>query len=158
MSTKALQMAKELQDVLKSRKISTLPVVTESYDASGFMVITMSADATPATGEKVVVIRVKPISWPNTTDVLGLASQVYTPSVIQICTEANFAGTTDNVADILSPIELLPILATCALRGAKVEWHVIANGTVPSVAAIDAGTNLKSSFDMHFQWGMKASS
>ena len=156
MSYKAVEIARELADELKKR-ITTMPVQVESMDANGNVVLTLSADATPAAGEKVAVIRVKPIDWSLAKDVLGNAQRVYTPDVIQLCTELNFAGTTDNVADILTATELLPLLGTILARGTRVEWHQTANGTVPSVAAIDAGTNLKASYEALLYWGMKAS-
>ncbi len=125
---------------------ATLPSIVLTADSSGWPVITLSADATPATGEKVVVVKIKTVDLAYSQDILGNASIPFSPHRIQICTEANFAGTTDNVADILSPIELLPVIALAAKTGMVLEWHVTANGTVPSSAAIDAGTNLKATF------------
>jgi hypothetical protein len=156
MSTKAIEMAQDLVDELKIRVKSTLPVVTESSDSNGNPVITLSADATPAAGEKVVVLRIKPIDWALAKDVLGLASAVHTPHEIEICTEANFAGTTDNVADILTPVELLPVLLTVGVRGTRVKWYQSANATVPATGEMTSG-NLKATFESSLYFGMKAS-
>ncbi len=155
MSYKAIEMSAEMADKLKKR----LPAMvhTSTFDVNGDPVITIAQDSTPAAGEKVIIIRTKALTFSLAKDVLGLPETVFTPHVLQICTEANFAGTTDNVADILGPIELLPIIATAGKTGCKVEWHVTANGTIPSTAAIDAGTVLKASYESELYWGMLAS-
>lgn len=151
---KALDLARDLMDVWAKEVNSTLPIITETFDSSGNPVITLSADATPATGEKVVVVLIKPYSTGTAYDCLGLASPNYTPHIIQICTEANYASTLDNQADILTPVELLPIFMEVGKRCSLVEWHVTNNGTVPSEAAITAGTVLKASYrDLY--WGMQ---
>lgn len=138
MSYKAQAAMRYLVDDLKKRVSATLPVCTESFDSNENPVAVFSADASPAAGEKVVVMRMKSIPTPGAKDAIGLTAQSYSHHVIQICTEANFAGATDNVADILGPVELLPVLIDAGRQGSYVEWYVTANGTVPSVAAIDA--------------------
>ncbi len=81
-SSKAIKLAAELADELRKR-VSDY-VITEGFDASGFPTISLTADATPATTEDNVFIRVRPRDWALATDVLGTAQTVYTPSVIQI--------------------------------------------------------------------------
>jgi hypothetical protein len=137
---------RDLVDLLRKSVATTLPVVVETFDSNADPVATLSADATPAAGEKVVVLRIKAQSSIGAVDSLGLASKQYGPHVIQICTELNYAATTDNVADILTPVELLPVLIECGRRGAKVEWYQTANGTVPSAAAMTSG-NLKATWN-----------
>jgi len=154
MSFKALELSAEIHDELKKR---TSLLIAESFDSNGDPVLTLSADATPAAGEKVIVIRTKAIDWPLAKDVLGLPSTVFTPHVIQVCTEANFAGTTDNVADILGPAELLPVLGTVLKRGTRVEWYQSANATLPATAQMTSA-NFKAGFEAELYWGMKASS
>lgn len=154
MSYKAIELSAELADELKKRCPSLL--VTESADASGNPVITVSADATPAFGEKVIVIRTTGIDWSLAKDVLGLASPVYTPHVIQICTEKNYEGATDSVLDILGPTELLPVLLTVGKRGTRVEWYRTANGTVPSTAAM-ISANLAAAHEADLYSGMQSS-
>jgi hypothetical protein len=153
MSYKAIELSAELADELRKR---TTLLVTESADTDGNPVITVSADSTPAAGEKVIVVRTAPITWGLAKDVLGLASTVYTPHVIQVCTEANYEGTTDSVLDILGPAELLPVLITVGKRGTRVEWYQTTNGTVPSVAAM-ISTNLKASHEADVYHGMLSS-
>lgn len=155
-SASALKISKDLLDRLAQEIAPTLPSQVLSFDSSGNPVLTLSQDATPAAGEKVVVIKVKPYSWSLMKDGLGLTQDVFGPHIVQICTEANFAGTTDNVADILTPVQLLPILVECAATGCVLEWHVTANGTVPSNTAIEAGTNLKKTYAGHKPRGSQA--
>lgn len=137
-TAKAQASHRELIDLLTKQVAATLPVVTASFDSDGNPISTLSADATPAFGEKVVVIRTKPIVWAEAKDVLGNAAITYGPHVIQICTEKNFEGTTDNILDILGPAELLPIIVEAGRKGHNVEWYRTANGTVPSAAAMTA--------------------
>jgi hypothetical protein len=140
MSTTAAAIAKsrELADVLKLQVAATLPIVVETNDSNGDPVITLSADSTPATGEKVIVIRTKAIGAIGALDSLGNPAQNYSHHVIEVCTEKNYEGTTDSVLDILGPAELLPVLGECAQRGVYVRWYRSANGTVPATAQMTA--------------------
>lgn len=149
-TAKALAAHREMVDTLKYQVASSLPVVVDSYDSDGNPVTTFSADATPATGEKVVVIRTKAIDWPTAKDSLGNAAIQYAPHVIQICTEKNFEGITDNVNDILGPAELLPVIVEAARRGSFVEWYRSDNGTVPAVAQMVAAKLGASWRDLYF--------
>lgn len=154
MSYKAIEISAELADELKKR-LPTL-ILTETSDGSGNPVISLTGDATPAAGEKVIFIRTTGIDWPLAKDVLGLASPVYTPHVIQLCTELNFAGTTDNVADILTAANLLAVLGCVLSRGTRVEWYQTAVATIPSVAAMIAA-NMTASWESNIYHGMQAS-
>jgi hypothetical protein len=131
-----------LVDTLGKQLVASMPVITESFDSNGNPVVTFSADATPVAGEKVAVLRCKAIGS-ITKDVLNQPAANYSHHVYQLCTEANFAGTTDNVVDVMTAVELLPLLIEIGRCGSFVEWHQTASGSVPTVAAIDAGTNLK---------------
>lgn len=138
-SYKAYAIEQQLADKLKKFVAATLPVAVETADADGNPVLTLSADATPAFGEKVIVIRVMPIQRPTAKDSLGNAGITPSAHVIQICTEKNYEGATDSVLDILGPAELLPTLVECGRIGAQVEWYRTANGTVPSTGAMTSG-------------------
>jgi len=134
---RAQNIMRELLDRLKKTVAATLPVVTESQNATDASpVVTLSADATPTTGEKIVVIKVIPTGAPAAYDVFNNAGNKYGPHIIQICTEKNFEGTTDNVLDILGPTELLPIIAEAATMGCTIEWYRTNNGTAPTEAGI----------------------
>lgn len=137
-TAKALASHRELIDTLKLQVAATLPVVTDSYDADGNPVTTLSADATPATGEKVVVIRTKAIGATGAKNIIGQDAEQFSHHVIQICTEKNYEATNDNVLDILGPAELLPVLVECGRRGSFVEWYRSDNGTVPATAQMTA--------------------
>lgn len=151
-TTKALATARELIDLWQKEVATTLPVIVQSLDTDGNPVITLSADTTPTTGEKVIVVRVKPISW-TATDIIGHAAQMFTPHVIQVCTEANLAG--GGGADYLTPVELLPVFAEVVRRGMIVEWYVSDNGTVPSTAQMVAAKLSKTWADLYWN-AMKA--
>lgn len=142
-TTKALAIARELIDLWTKELSSSFASIVQSFDSSGNPVITLS-DGGPTTGEKVAIVRISPISW-TATDILGNASPMYTPHVIDLCTEANYAATTDGVADILTPTELLPLLGEIVKRGTQVRWYVSANGTVPATTQMTSG-NLSASY------------
>jgi hypothetical protein len=132
------------------RVSGTLPTLVQSYDTDGNPVLTFSADATPVAGEKVVVIRIKPIARALALTSVGTAADVYAPHLIQICTEANYASTVDSVADILTPVEILPILGDVISVGAITEWYVSANGTLPAIAEMTTA-NLKATYEAIYQ-------
>ena len=146
----SVQIADDLKHLLPSL------VCVESKDSNGDAVIVLSADSTPAAGEKVIVIRTKSMDQPLAKDSLGLPSMTFVPSVIQLCTELNYAGTTDNVADILGPVELLPVICTLANRATRIEWYQTANGTLPATAQMTS-SNLKATIEADLFWGTKAS-
>lgn len=154
-TSKALELSAELADELK-RRLPTM-VVTQTFDAGSNPVLTISQDATPAFGEKVLVVRTKPIDWTLATNSIGQAQPVYTPHVMQLCTETDYEGATDTVLNILTPLELGNVLLCIGKRGTGVEWYQSANGTVPSTAEMTAA-NLKLSYDAEQFWGNLASS
>ena len=145
-SRKAQDIARDLLDVFGKEVAATLPVQVQTADSSGNPILTLSADSTPSFGEKVVVIVVSPYASGTAYDIFGNAAINYSPTKIQFCTEANYSTGTAGTADILTPVELLPIITEISRRGTLVEWHVTANGTVPSQTAIAAGTVLKASW------------
>jgi len=155
-SQKSLDMSLQLFDKLSKRVSSTMPVTSKGFDSLGNATFTLSADSTLATTEKIVVITCKTFELGTAKDVFGNTAIAYVPTVIQICTEANPAGGAG--ADILTPVELLPIIAECALTGCIIEWHQTTAGTVPSAAAIVAGTSLKTTFKASQYWGVQSAS
>jgi hypothetical protein len=149
MSFKAQELAHNLASELKIR-MSDL-VVTESFDTNGDPTIFIGA---LTAGSRSAIIRVKAIDWPLAKDVLGLASTIYTPHVIQLLTESN--PTAGAGADILTAQDELTLIATIAKRGTLVEWYKTANTVAVTVAAIITG-NLKASYDAELYWNMLAS-
>lgn len=144
---KSASLANDIADELKLR-FAPLAVV-ESFDANSNPMISVGAGV--AAGRNAIII-VKPIDWPLAKDVLGLPATVYNPHVIQLVTEANYAGATDSVADAVPPADLLKLLAVVTKRGTKVEWYQSATGVAPTAAAAIAG-NLKASIDADLYWG-----
>jgi hypothetical protein len=125
--------------------------VSESFDTNGDPVISIG---TLVAGSRSAIIRVKAIDWPLAKDVLGLASTIYTPHVIQLLTESN--PTAGAGADILTAQDELTLLGTICKRGTLVEWYKTANTVAITVAAIISG-NLKASYDAELYWNMLAS-
>jgi hypothetical protein len=149
MSFKAQELAHNLASELKIR-MSAL-TITESFDTNGDPVISIGA---LTAGSESAIIRVKAIDWPLAKDVLGLASTIYTPHVIQLLTESN--PTAGAGADILTAQDELTLLGAICKRGTLVEWYKTANTVAITVAGITSG-NLKASYDAELYWNMLAS-
>jgi hypothetical protein len=152
---KAQQIARDLADIFSKTVAATMPYLTTGFDSLGNPSFVLSVDATPTLNHKVVAVTVRPYATGTATDVFGNTANAYTPHIVAICTEANYAATNDNIADILTPVELLPILIELGRKGTIVEWHVTANGTVPSAAAIVAGTVLVKTYKPLY-WGIQS--
>lgn len=138
---KSQAIAHDLADRLKERGLGSLGIV-ESFDTDGNPLITLGAGV--ALGAN-AVLKVRPVDWPLAQDILGLAANVYNPHVIQLVTEADYQGATDNVLDPLSPDQLLKILASAEKMGCILEWYQSATSVAPTAAAI-IPSNLKSTF------------
>jgi hypothetical protein len=143
-SYKALAIAHELADRLKQRLPAALKV-TESFDTDGNPLISIN-DGTPIAGEANAILKVAAIAWPEVKDVLGLDQTVFTPHVISLATEADYAGATDNVADPMTRAQLLPILGQALAMGCRVDWYESATGVAPSAATIADATKLKATY------------
>ncbi len=123
---KAIEIAKNLASELAKR--SSL-AVTQGSDASGNPTILVGAAAAGAQGAFIVV---KPIDYPNSYNVIGQVATVYTPHVIQLCTE--IGATT--LANINTAATQLMFTAACAIRGTKLELYRSPNTEVPAAAEI----------------------
>lgn len=137
---KALDILRDIKEELGIR-LSAMTIV-EATHSDGFSYLSVQEDSTPTTGEAVVIIKVRPMEWGVVTDVLGHTQQVHVPTVIQFCTEKNYASTNDTIADNLtlsgstSEEVLLAALATCLSKNCVFEWYVTAYGTVPAIGEI----------------------
>lgn len=151
MSFKAQELAEALVDELKKR--STLALL-QGVDSNGDPTIRLGDGVA---GHKNFFIRVKAVSDTLSKDALGLTQTVFTPHVIQFATEENYAGVNDNIADILVPAELLPVIGLIVLKGAAVEWYTSANGVAPVVGTLVVA-NLKASFSPDLYWGILSQS
>jgi hypothetical protein len=141
---KALDLSLQVCNKIRQQVERDLPVVVKSSDSLGNPVVTFSADSSPAAGEKVVVVQVRPFITGTATDVFGNTAQAYCPHIIALCTESNPSG--GSGADVLSAADLLPFMMEIGRCGTIVEWHKTTNGVVPSAAAIVAGTSLVASW------------
>lgn len=153
MSAKSQALAHDLADELKKRLpfLTTTITVKEGADSNGDATISID-DGTPATTEKVVFIRVKAIDWALSTNGVGLPSEVYSPSVIQIATEAVATNGTYLAVD-----DIFKLLGTCLKRGARTEWWQETNGTIPSVTTFNTAAKLKSSWQPELYGNINAS-
>jgi hypothetical protein len=132
-TSKSMALARELIDVFSKQVSASFASIAETFEAvTGNPIITLS-DGSPAAGEKTVVLRVRPVTW-TATDILGNAAQMFCPHIVDICTETNAAGT----PNILTTVELLPILAELGKRGTMICWFQTPNLTVPAVAQMTA--------------------
>lgn len=143
----ALASAAELAEELGMR----LPAlaISQTFDTDGSPLIQIGAGTAGSAGG---IVKISPISWPNATDILGLAQQIYTPHVIKVGLEANYAATTDNVADVNTLDTIMKILGSVALRGSQVQVYQSANGTAPSATTLADATKLVSTFVPNLQY------
>ena len=143
---KAQMLARDLADVFAKRLISACPYQATAFDSNGNPTISLWADASETSTHNNIVITVKPWSNGTTTDVFGNtpAYSPYTPHIVQVMTESSTATVT--AATYVTPAVLLPLFAEIGKRGAVVEWHQTASGTVPTAATLVADTGSYASF------------
>lgn len=142
---KALAMAEELVSELKQRQ-SALAVVM-SFDTDGNPLVKIGSGAVGAKGG---LVKIMPIDWPLAKDILGLASQVYTPHKILLAVEANEAAAVAE-ADVNDWQTKLTMLGALLARGTRLEVYESANGTGPTVGTMIPG-NLKGAYDPSAQY------
>jgi hypothetical protein len=149
MSKKAQDLAHSLCSEIKIRKSDL--VVVESVDSNGDPTILIGTGVASARN---AVIRVKAIDWALAKDVLGLPATMFTPHVIQLCTESNPGAGAG--ADVLTAQDVQDLMVTIGKRGTRFEWYKTAFATAPTAAAMIVG-NLKATIEADLYWGMKAS-
>lgn len=143
----ALATAAQLAEELAMR----LPAlaVSQSFDTDGSPLIQIGAGTAGSAGG---IVKVMPISWPAAQDILGNTQQIYTPHVIKVGLEANYAGTTDNVADVNTLATVMAILGSVALRGSQVQVYQSTNGVAPTAATLADATKLQTTFVPNLQY------
>jgi hypothetical protein len=129
MSAKAQKLAAELVDELRKTPGPDY-ILVEGFDDDGWSVLTMKESSTETTEEDNVYIRVRAREWGLTKDIIGHDQPVYTPSVIQLVTEAAASGSAP--APFVSADHWARITQLCTKRGTRVEFWTTAHGTVPS--------------------------
>jgi len=141
MSKKAQALASAIASELAIRlKPAGLAVVEDT--AADLMPLVKVGPQTA--GSKSALIKVLPQDWPLAKDILGLAATIFGPHKIQVVLESNPSAGAG--ADIHAMDTLLPILAVCALKGARLEVYQSAAGNSVGVEDIVSG-NLKATFD-----------
>lgn len=145
---KCFGLARTLKDNLAQR---TALAVTESVlAATGGPVLVVGTDTIGAPGARIHIV---PEDWSLAKDVLGNSANIFSPSVIRICFEANNAA--GAAADVNGWDTLLPIVGAAIQTGAKVEIYESANGDAPDDADITAA-NLKATFNASARDGIIA--
>lgn len=135
---KAISMARRLADELTFRLNGDLDVV-ESRDSNGNPLVTVGDAGIGDAGCLIRIVTVPTIQKNS----IGLDQEVFTPHIVQLMTEANYAGSDNGVADINTATQFATFLAVCVETGAKVEIWQTANGTAPSAGAFATGSNKK---------------
>jgi hypothetical protein len=153
MSYKAIEISAELADELRKRLpfLSSTVTLQEGADANGNPTITIG-DSTAASTEKNVFIRVKPIDWSLSTNIIGQTSEVFGPHIVQVATEARATN-----ASYLAATDLLTLLGSVLRRGCRTEWWQETNGTVPTVTTFNTAAKMVAAFDPEFYHTMRAS-
>ncbi|HVT61985.1 MAG TPA: hypothetical protein VHD33_00655 [Legionellaceae bacterium] len=153
-SYKAVALASELFAELKLRLSALAATSSTGFDSNGNPTITLASNATPATTQKNVFIRLLPASTIFTTSIGG-TPDTFSPTVLQFATEAPSAGA-GHTSDYLSPSDLVALYGCLFKRGTRVEMYQSANGTVPSVSTLVA-SNLQTAWENSATWGSIAS-
>src|SRR3954470_4450865 len=118
-SYKAIALSNSVLDKLKARLNGSLTAV-QSFDTDGYPLINIG----PGTaGSASFLIKIAAASWPKGLDALGLAQNVFTPHIIQLATEADYAGATDNVADPTTRAQLGLVLGQLFGMGCQLDWY-----------------------------------
>jgi hypothetical protein len=144
-SAKAIAIAHNLASNLTQRFSTDASLsgsangVVEGFDSNGNPTIKAgSGTATQAN----FFIRVEPQAWGG-TDVLGNASNIFTPTVIQIAWEAvSGAG-----ANPLSVQEKISLLGESLPTGCRVEVWESATGIAPTVTTLGTPSNRQAVFE-----------
>jgi hypothetical protein len=150
MSYKAQAMAQNVADEL-AKRLPSLAVALGVTSGGDISIVVGDGVA----GHKNAFVVFTGFSTPLSTNIVGLASEVYNPTVCQLVTEKNYAGTTDNVADILTAGDLLNLLIPLVNSGCRLDWYQSNNGTAPTAAAI-TGTPAGSAYGSLYG-GMRSS-
>jgi len=152
-SSKSIALMRTAKEAIK-RRLSTYSFV-ESVDATNTNpVMVISADATPAAGEQVAVVRISPVALLFTNGIGGTQENM-TPHYVDICLETS----TIAAVALLTQVNQSNIIAEFLKLGAIVRIYMTANNTVPTAADVltqMVPANLISTFQLdqsHFLMG-----
>lgn len=146
---KALVTADELANELKLRQSALAVAVT--FDTDGNPLVKVG---TGVAGSKGGLFKILPIDWPLAKDILGLASQVYTPHVVRLVVEGNASAGAG--ADVNDWTTLIALLGCGLSRGMRFEMYETPNGNAPDPTDFVSG-NLKTAFEPNVQYPMVSS-
>jgi len=128
-----------LMQLLKSNLVFRFPstyVFTDSLDANGCPVLTVSQDATPAAGEQVMVYRIKPVSL--LFNAIGQTQEDFVPHDLDVCIETGAVANTS----ILNATNAAIMNTESAKTACIYKLYMCTNTTLPAVAEMTAA-NLK---------------
>lgn len=145
---KAIALRDELASELAVRLASLAK--TKSFGATGEADLLIGAGTA---GSDSVFVRFAAVGSIQ-KDVLGLAQNVFTPTVAQIVVESNPAGGAG--ADVGTWATRLAVLGAVIAKGVRVELYTTANTTAPSASGITGAP--AATFEIHPQYPLMASS
>jgi len=126
-TTKAAALMRNLQRELVQRFPSTY-VFVNSTDTDGNPVLRVSADATPATTEQVILIRIKPEEL-LFVNAIGTAQENFVPHILDVATEL---GAGVNVTYLNA--SNAAIMHTAAAKVAAIyKFYLSPNGAIPAL-------------------------
>lgn len=146
-NAKALSLAADIAAELAQRITLT---ITPGTAADAFPQIVVGTGVASDPG---CYIKFRTETWPEAKNILGTAADIFSPALIQVCFEANYASTIDTVADTTLFSDVALILGTLFIRGAKVEVYQSAYGTAPVETELVA-SKLKATFESSPRHGM----
>ncbi len=146
---KAVELARYIEEEIKLR-LPALAVTFSFDDDENPLVQVGDGGAGDAGG----LFKVMPISWPLAKDSLGNTAYSVGPHKIMFASEANYAATSDNIADINTTAQLLPLIAVALSKGCRFEWWQEASGTPPAITTFDTASKLKAVFEASLQYPM----
>jgi hypothetical protein len=143
---KAIDFMKDFAAEMKARKSGLAQTPGFSATDSSPTLLVGAA----STGNEGFFLKLATYTSPN-KDILGLTQNVYANHIAQIAFEANYASTSDNIADVQQWGSHLPAISILARMGLRVEVYEETNGTAPSETTI-AASKLKATFEGHLQY------
>ncbi len=134
---KAFAISRDMFDRMKVR----LPALTavETIGSAGDPLLKFG---TFTTNVAHFMIRVVPSENALAKDVLGNTAIKFGPHTVEIGTETNFAATTDNIADNLTPAMIMALIGDVVHSGCEVKWYQSTYGTAVTEAVLGDAAKL----------------
>lgn len=132
-SFKAISMMAKFKDRVQKLLPSTF-VYTDGVDADGYPTLLIAADASPATTEQVLAIRIVSVQSQFENVVLGSSAAVYSPHRVQVIAED---GTSAGILYVTAP-NLVKVFDELKYLMIDQELYFSANTTVPALSMFAA--------------------